>query len=155
VVGRLGFGLCGSLVNLASSVSRLIGHHRLLLFRSAVEHGVTFIDTAESYGPGVSEELIAEALYPYPDDLVIATKGGITKIGPTASFATVGLAGLRPSEVARLRVRDLDLPPEGWGEAHLDQLIDGEFSDLTGPRDAERDWGWNQPILVPGWYRHL
>ena len=50
--------------------------------RHAVELGVTFIDTAESYGPDVSEELIAEALHPYPDDLVIATKGGLTRPGP-------------------------------------------------------------------------
>ena len=47
-----------------------------------VELGVTFIDTADSYGPSVSEELIAEALHPYPDDLVIATKGGLVRPGP-------------------------------------------------------------------------
>jgi pyridoxine 4-dehydrogenase len=47
-----------------------------------VELGVNFIDTADSYGPSVSEELIAEALYPYPDDLVIATKGGLVRPGP-------------------------------------------------------------------------
>jgi len=50
--------------------------------RRAVELGVNFIDTADSYGPHVSEELIAEALYPYPDDLVIATKGGMVRPGP-------------------------------------------------------------------------
>jgi len=50
--------------------------------RSAVDLGVNFIDTADSYGPAVSEELIAEALYPYPDDLVIATKGGLVRPGP-------------------------------------------------------------------------
>jgi aryl-alcohol dehydrogenase-like predicted oxidoreductase len=47
-----------------------------------VELGVNFVDTADSYGPSVSEELIAEALHPYPDDLVIATKGGLTRPGP-------------------------------------------------------------------------
>jgi aryl-alcohol dehydrogenase-like predicted oxidoreductase len=47
-----------------------------------VELGVNFIDTADSYGPEVSERLIAEALYPYPDDLVIATKGGLVRPGP-------------------------------------------------------------------------
>ncbi|MBJ6119225.1 aldo/keto reductase [Pontibacter sp. BT310] len=47
-----------------------------------VELGINFIDTADSYGPNVSEELIAEALYPYPKDLVIATKGGLTRTGP-------------------------------------------------------------------------
>jgi pyridoxine 4-dehydrogenase len=50
--------------------------------RRVVELGVNFIDTADSYGPSVSEELIAEALYPYPDDLVIATKGGQLRPGP-------------------------------------------------------------------------
>ncbi|HXB49538.1 MAG TPA: aldo/keto reductase [Streptosporangiaceae bacterium] len=50
--------------------------------RQAVELGVNFIDTADSYGPNVSEELIAETLHPYPDDLVIATKGGLLRPGP-------------------------------------------------------------------------
>src|SRR6202158_4611244 len=48
----------------------------IAVLRRAVELGVNFIDTADSYGPNVSEELIAEALSPYPKDLVIATKGG-------------------------------------------------------------------------------
>jgi pyridoxine 4-dehydrogenase len=52
------------------------------VLRRALELGVDFIDTADSYGPYVSEELIAEALYPYPDGLVIATKGGLTRSGP-------------------------------------------------------------------------
>jgi pyridoxine 4-dehydrogenase len=50
--------------------------------RRAIELNVNFIDTADSYGPEVSEDLIAEALYPYPDDLVIATKGGLVRPGP-------------------------------------------------------------------------
>jgi pyridoxine 4-dehydrogenase len=50
--------------------------------RRALELDVNFIDTADSYGPEVSETLIAETLYPYPDDLVIATKGGLTRSGP-------------------------------------------------------------------------
>ncbi len=52
------------------------------VLRRAVENGVNFIDTADSYGPHVSEELIAEALHPYPDDLVIASKGGLVRGGP-------------------------------------------------------------------------
>jgi len=52
------------------------------LLRHVVELGVNFIDTADSYGPEVSERLIAEALHPYPEDLVIATKGGLTRQGP-------------------------------------------------------------------------
>jgi aryl-alcohol dehydrogenase-like predicted oxidoreductase len=54
----------------------------LAVLRRAVELGVNFIDTADSYGPNVSEELIAEALHPYPKDLVIATKGGWVRSGP-------------------------------------------------------------------------
>jgi len=50
--------------------------------RRALELGITFVDTADSYGPEVSETLIAETLYPYPDDLVIATKGGLLRPGP-------------------------------------------------------------------------
>ena len=50
--------------------------------RAAVEQGVDFIDTADSYGPVVSESIIAEALHPYADDLVIATKAGLTRTGP-------------------------------------------------------------------------
>lgn len=52
------------------------------VLRRAVELGVNFIDTADSYGPFVSERLIREALHPYADDLVIATKGGLTRSGP-------------------------------------------------------------------------
>jgi pyridoxine 4-dehydrogenase len=54
----------------------------IAVLRRAVELGVNFIDTADSYGPNVSEELIAEALYPYPQGLVIATKGGLLRPGP-------------------------------------------------------------------------
>jgi pyridoxine 4-dehydrogenase len=52
------------------------------VLRRVVELGVNCIDTADSYGPNVSEELIAEALHPYPEDLVIATKGGLLRPGP-------------------------------------------------------------------------
>jgi aryl-alcohol dehydrogenase-like predicted oxidoreductase len=52
------------------------------VLRRALELGVTFIDTADSYGPGVSERLIHEALRPYPEDLVIATKAGFERPGP-------------------------------------------------------------------------
>lgn len=52
------------------------------LLRRVVELGIDFVDTADSYGPEVSENLIAEALHPYPDGLVIATKGGLRRTGP-------------------------------------------------------------------------
>ena len=54
----------------------------IAVLRRAVELDVNFIDTADSYGPEVSENLVAEALFPYPDDLVIATKGGLERTGP-------------------------------------------------------------------------
>jgi len=54
----------------------------IAVLRRAVELGIDLIDTADSYGPHVSEELIAEALHPYPDNLVIATKGGLERTGP-------------------------------------------------------------------------
>jgi pyridoxine 4-dehydrogenase len=54
----------------------------LAVLRRALELGINLIDTADSYGPNVSEELIAEALRPYPEDLVIATKGGLIRTGP-------------------------------------------------------------------------
>src|SRR6202171_6407417 len=54
----------------------------IAVLRRAIELGVNLIDTADSYGPNVSEELIAEALAPYPKDLVIATKGGWNRPGP-------------------------------------------------------------------------
>ncbi|SKC54594.1 aldo/keto reductase [Ohtaekwangia koreensis] len=56
----------------------------LHVLKRAIELGVNFIDTADSYGPNISEELIAEALYPYPKDLVIGTKGGLLRTGPNA-----------------------------------------------------------------------
>lgn len=59
------------------------------VLRRALELGVNFIDTADSYGPEVSERLIAETLYPYPKGLVIATKGGLTRQGPDR-WAPVG-----------------------------------------------------------------
>ncbi|GAA0358349.1 aldo/keto reductase [Actinoallomurus spadix] len=55
----------------------------IAVLRRAVELGVTFIDTADSYGPGYNEEIIRAALHPYPEDLIIATKGGMLRSGPT------------------------------------------------------------------------
>jgi pyridoxine 4-dehydrogenase len=54
----------------------------LAVVRAAIEQGVDFIDTADSYGPQVSEQIIAEAAFPYPEGLVIATKAGLTRTGP-------------------------------------------------------------------------
>ena len=84
----------------------------LRVLRRAVELGITFIDTADSYGPTVSEELIAEALHPYPDDLVIATKAGLTRQGPDLWAAVGRPAYLRQQaelSLRRLRVERIDL----------------------------------------------
>src|ERR1700748_3994774 len=80
-VNRLGYGamritgpgIWGPPADKASALATL---------RRTVELGVNFIDTADSYGPNVSEELLAEALYPYPQGLVIATKAGWQRVGP-------------------------------------------------------------------------
>jgi aryl-alcohol dehydrogenase-like predicted oxidoreductase len=80
--------------------------------RRVVELGVNFIDTADSYGPSVSEELIAEALYPYPDDLVIATKGGLIRPGPNRWEADGRPAHLREvceGSLRRLRLEQIPL----------------------------------------------
>src|ERR1700722_88016 len=63
------------------------------LLRRVVEAGVTFIDTADAYGPHTNEELIRDALSPYEDNLVIATKGGFVRGGP--DYANVGAVGNR------------------------------------------------------------
>jgi pyridoxine 4-dehydrogenase len=82
------------------------------VLRRAVELGITFIDTADSYGPEVSERLIGEALYPYPAGLVIATKGGLTRSGPE-QWHPVGrpeyLTQCVEMSLRRLRLERIDL----------------------------------------------
>ena len=80
--------------------------------RRAVDLGVNFIDTADSYGPEVSERLIAETLYPYPDDLVIATKGGLVRPGPNrwnADGRPEHLRGACEGSLQRLRLDQIPL----------------------------------------------
>ncbi|MGO8684936.1 MAG: aldo/keto reductase [Thermoleophilia bacterium] len=82
------------------------------VLRRAVELGVNFIDTADSYGPRVSEELIAEALYPYPAGLVIATKGGLLRGGPgiwTPDGRPEHLRAAVEGSLKALRVERIDL----------------------------------------------
>ena len=82
------------------------------VLRRAVELGTTLIDTAESYGPHVSEELIAEALHPYPADLVIATKGGFDRSGPNQWTMNARPQRLREElegSLKRLRVDRIDV----------------------------------------------
>ncbi|MGA9945888.1 MAG: aldo/keto reductase [Candidatus Cybelea sp.] len=110
-VKRLGFGamrLCGP---------RVWGwpedrESALCVLRRAVELGVEFIDTADAYGPNVNEEQIAQALYPYPGDLVIATKGGATRPGQTAWHRDGRPSHLREAcegSLRRLRRECIDL----------------------------------------------
>ena len=93
------------------------------VLRRAVELGVNFIDTADSYGPDVSETLIAEALHPYPEDLVIGTKGGLVRPGPDkwdaerpAGAPARGLRGQPPPAAPRSDPA-LPVPPSGPGGA--------------------------------------
>jgi pyridoxine 4-dehydrogenase len=84
----------------------------LAVLRRAVELGVDFIDTADSYGPYVSEELIAEALFPYPAELVIATKGGWNRPGPSQWTHDATPSHLRDAvegSLKRLRLQRIDV----------------------------------------------
>src|SRR5579863_10484631 len=82
------------------------------VLRRAVELGVNFIDTADSYGPGVSEDIVAEALHPYPAGLVIATKGGFARPGPDQWVEDGRPEHLRSAcegSLRRLRLERIDL----------------------------------------------
>ena len=84
----------------------------LAVLRRSLELGVNLIDTADAYGPNVSEELIAEALYPYPDGLVIATKGGLLRSGPDQWHPDGRPEHLREAlegSLRRLRLEQIDL----------------------------------------------
>lgn len=110
-VNRLGFGamrLCGKGVWDWPSDRE----NALRVLRRAVELGVNFIDTADAYGPYVNEEQIAQALYPYPADLVIATKGGSTRPGPSQwdrDGRPSHLVAACDGSLRRLRVDRIDL----------------------------------------------
>jgi aryl-alcohol dehydrogenase-like predicted oxidoreductase len=111
-VNRLGYGamrLTGQPGNFGAYPDWKAGEK---LLRRAVELGVNFIDTAEAYGPGFNEEIIASALYPYPENLVIATKGGINKPTPDNIQADGRPESLKKSVEAslkRLKLERLDL----------------------------------------------
>jgi aryl-alcohol dehydrogenase-like predicted oxidoreductase len=108
------------------------------VLRRSLELGVTLIDTADSYGPFVSEDLIAEALHPYPADLVIATKGGLTRQGPGVWTPVGRPAYLRQClemSLRRLKVDSIDL--------YQLHRIDSEvpLEDQLGELDAMRKEG--------------
>jgi aryl-alcohol dehydrogenase-like predicted oxidoreductase len=102
------------------------------VLRRAVDLGVTFIDTADSYGPNVSEELIAEALWPYKSTLVIATKGGFERPGPD-NWVTNGrpehLRAALEGSLRRLRLDRIDL----WQLHRIDPKVpeDEQFGVLA------------------------
>ena len=97
------------------------------VLRRAIDLGVNFIDTADAYGPEVSERLIAEALHPYPKDLVIATKGGLTRQGPN-KWLPVGrpeyLIQCVEMSLRRLKVERIDL----WQLHRIDPKVPVEES---------------------------
>ena len=118
------FSICGSLTvnRMGFGAMRITGkgiwgppenkNEALRVLKRAVELGVNFIDTADSYGPHVSEELIAEALYPYPAGLVIATKGGILRQGPGQTSLDGSPEHLRNAlegSLKRLKLDTIDL----------------------------------------------
>ncbi|TLS41140.1 oxidoreductase [Streptomyces montanus] len=82
------------------------------VLRRAVERGVTLIDTADNYGPSIAEELVAEALHPYPADLVIATKGGVVRTSDSAwhiAGRPEQLRAMCEASLRRLRVERIDV----------------------------------------------
>ncbi|MGW0549952.1 aldo/keto reductase [Streptomyces altiplanensis] len=82
------------------------------VLRRAAERGVTLIDTADNYGPGLAEELVAEALHPYPDGLVVATKGGVVRTSADAWHVAGRPEDLRAmcdASLRRLRTGTIDL----------------------------------------------
>src|SRR5579872_2891571 len=84
----------------------------IALLKQVIDLGINLIDTADSYGPFISEELIAEALYPYPKGLVIATKGGWNRPGPDQWTHNSSPAHLRKAiegSLKRLRVERIDV----------------------------------------------
>jgi pyridoxine 4-dehydrogenase len=110
-VNRLGYGAMRITGPGIMGEPRDADEARRVLVR-AVELGVTFIDTAHSYGPLVSERLIGETLSPYPDDLVIATKGGLHRNGSGAWLADCSPATLRAEleqSLQLLRLETIDL----------------------------------------------
>lgn len=81
------------------------------ILQRTIDLGINFIDTADSYGPYVSEELIAEALYPYPEGLVIATKGGFERTGPNEWHVNGNPKHLRAALEGSLKRLKLDYIP--------------------------------------------
>lgn len=111
--------------------------------RRSVELGVTFIDTADSYGPHVSEELIAEALYPYPARLVIATKGGFDRPGPDRWVPNARASHLREALDGSLR------------RLHLERIDLYQLHRIDPAVPEEEQFGFLHRALEAGKIRHV
>jgi pyridoxine 4-dehydrogenase len=100
------------------------------LLRKAVDEGVNFIDTADVYGPHANEELIREALYPYPEDLVIATKGGFVRGGP--EYSDMSAVGNRSylRQAAYMSLRRLGLARIDLYYLHTPTMTDAPFEEI-------------------------
>ena len=146
--GTFSFGGDLEVVRLGYGAMRITGpgiwgppadHDEVLrVLRRALELGINFIDTADSYGPNYSEELIAEALHPYADDLVIATKAGLTRQGPDLWSGLGQPAYLR--QQAELSLRKLKVDRIDLFQLHR---IDPHFpmEDQVGELKALQDEG--------------
>ena len=101
------------------------------LLREVVAEGVTFVDTADVYGPHSNEELIREALHPYPDDLVIATKGGFIRGGP--EYSDMGASGSRLylRQAAYMSIRRLGLDRIDLYYLHSPTFTDAPFEEAV------------------------
>ncbi|HEX2027788.1 MAG TPA: aldo/keto reductase [Nitriliruptorales bacterium] len=115
------------------------------VLRRAVELGVNFIDTADAYGPDVNERLIAEALHPYPDDLVIATKGGLERTGPGQWPRNGRPEHLRQACEGSLRRLRLDVIDLYQLHAPDPQV---PFDESVGALKELRDEGWIRYVGV-------
>ncbi|WP_371618536.1 aldo/keto reductase [Streptomyces sp. NBC_00454] len=108
---RLGLGT-GGLVGAGYWGPRGSRAEARTVLRAAVERGVTLIDTADNYGPGLAEELVAEALHPYAEGLVVSTKGGVVRTGPD-QWHVAGrpqeLRAMCEASLSRLRLDRIDL----------------------------------------------
>src|SRR5690606_31188050 len=136
-VNRMGYG-----------AMRITGHgiwgppkdpeNALAVLRRAVELGVNLIDTADAYGPYINEEQIAEALYPYPEGLLIATKGGMTRSGPNQWRNDGRPEHLRQAcegSLRRLKVERIDLYQFHWPDPRV------PFEDSVGELARLREEG--------------
>ena len=113
------------------------------VLQRAVELGVNFIDTADSYGPHISEELIAKALYPYPADLVIGTKGGLLRTGPDVWPVNAKPDHLKKAlegSLKRLKLEQIDL----YQLHRIDPIV-----------PAEQSFEFLQQAQVDGLIKHI